>query len=91
MPEFAILSRDGLRLQPGRKDKADAEPHASCTLWLDVEELAALCSTVKERAAIEWGPEVYPYGRRVLGFRDPDGNLVILSEVTADPPTCEQN
>ena len=85
-PEFAILNRDGLRLQLGKVEASRSG--SSATLWLDVEELAALHSTVQNRTSIEWGPEVYSYGRREFGFRDPDGNLVILSELTSDPPTC---
>jgi hypothetical protein len=88
-PEFAILSRDGLRLQLGKAEASGSGSNA--TLWLDVEELAALYSTVQNRASIEWGPEVYSYGRREFGFRDPDGNWVIVSEVTSDPPTCLDN
>ena len=84
-PEFAILDRDGLRLQLGKAEESGSG--SSATLWLDVEELAALHSTVQTRTSIEWGPEVYSYGRREFGFRDPDGNSVILSEVTSDPPT----
>jgi catechol 2,3-dioxygenase-like lactoylglutathione lyase family enzyme len=85
-PEFAILNRDGLRLQLG---KAEAPASgSSASLWLDVEELATLHAHVRDRVTIEWGPEVYSYGRREFGFKDPDGNWVILSEVTGDPPTC---
>jgi hypothetical protein len=43
---------------------------------------------VKVQTAIEWGPEVYAYRRREFAFRDPDGNSVIVSEVTSDPLTC---
>jgi catechol 2,3-dioxygenase-like lactoylglutathione lyase family enzyme len=82
-PEFAILSRDGLRLQLGRIEVSRSDSNA--TLWLDVEELAALHSKVQNQKSIEWGPEVDSYGRREFGFRDPDGNWVILSEVTSDP------
>lgn len=88
-PEFAILSRDGLRVQLGKAKPSGSEPGA--TLWLDVEELPALHSNVQSHATIEWGPEVYSYGRREFGFRDPDGNWVILSEITSDPPTCADN
>jgi catechol 2,3-dioxygenase-like lactoylglutathione lyase family enzyme len=65
-PPFAILRRDGLRLQLGRRENG-------------------------ARAAIEWGPEVYAYHRREFAFRDPDGHVVILSEVTDDPPTCRED
>ncbi len=85
-PEFAILSRDGLRLQLGRAQESRSD--SSSTLWLDVEDLAALHSKIQSQTSIDWGPEVYSYGRREFGFRDPDGNWVILSEVSHDPPTC---
>jgi catechol 2,3-dioxygenase-like lactoylglutathione lyase family enzyme len=88
-PEFAILNRDGLRLQLGKDSRDGSGP--SATLWLDVEELAALHAHVRDHTTIEWGPEVYSYGRREFGFKDPDGNWVILSEVTSDPPTCVDN
>jgi hypothetical protein len=45
---------------------------------------------VKDRVAIEWGPEVYDYGRREFALRDPDGYLVIFSEETDDPPTTAE-
>ena len=90
-PEFAILNRDGLRLQLGRNESADSESISSATLWLDVEELTTFYASVQHQTDIEWGPEVYSYGRREFGFRDPDGNRVILSEVTNDPPTCVDN
>ena len=90
-PEFAILLRDGLRLQLGRAERDDVGLGAAATLWLDVEELPALHASIAKQTTIEWGPEVYSYGRREFGFRDPDGNWVILSEVTSDPPTCVDN
>jgi predicted enzyme related to lactoylglutathione lyase len=90
-PEFAILGRDSLRLQLGKSDTSHAQPRASCTLWLDVEDISDLHSKIKERSTVEWGPGVYSYGRREFGFRDPDGNLVILSEATQDPSTCQEH
>ena len=79
--EFAILERDGARVQLARGRSPDPGGRASGTLWIDVEDLATLHAQVKARVPIEWGPAVYFYGRRELGFRDPDGNLVILSDV----------
>jgi catechol 2,3-dioxygenase-like lactoylglutathione lyase family enzyme len=86
-PEFAILHTDGVRLQLGRQAQGEAERQASGMLWLDVEDIAALHAHVATHVRIAWGPEVYWYGRREFGFHDPDGNLLILSEVTSDPPT----
>ncbi len=88
-PQFAILSRDGVRLQLGKSEgAAGPAERSSCTLWIDVAEIGELYSTIKEKVSIEWGPEVFFYGRREFAFRDPDGHLVTLSEVTDDPPTC---
>ena len=90
-PNFAIFSRDGLRLQLSRRQSASVPiSHPACTLWLDVEGVCNLHSTLKGKVSIEWGPEVYFYHRREFAFRDPDGHLIILSEVTDDPPTCEE-
>ena len=66
-----------------------AQPPA-CNLWIDVAEIGELNSTIKEKVSVEWGPEVFFYGRREFAFKDPDGHLVTLSEVTDDPPTCKE-
>jgi len=44
--------------------------------------------TVRGRAEILWGPEVYDYGRREFSCRDPNGYALVFSELTAEPPTC---
>jgi catechol 2,3-dioxygenase-like lactoylglutathione lyase family enzyme len=87
LPEFAILSRDGLRLQLGLSESSGV---GSCTLCFDVWDATALHSRIKEKVEIEWGPEVYFYHRRQFAFRDPDGHTVIVSEVTTDPVTCPE-
>jgi len=84
-PQFAILSRDGLRLQLGVSDQREI---GSCTLCFDVTDAMAWHSRIQAKAHIEWGPEVYFYHRREFAFRDPDGHLIIVSEVTSDPVTC---
>jgi catechol 2,3-dioxygenase-like lactoylglutathione lyase family enzyme len=90
-PQLAILSRDRVRLQLGsHTGTPGAAQHSGCTLWLDVEALSDLYASVSEKVGVEWGPEVYFYGRREFAFRDPDGHLIIVSEVTHDPPTCDQ-
>ena len=86
-PEFAILNRDGLRLQLGVSDSSEV---GSCTLCFDVTDATALHSKIKEKVEIEWGPEVYFYHRREFAFKDPDGHTVIVSEVTNDPVTCKE-
>ncbi len=86
-PEFAILSRDGLRLQLGLGDSASV---GSCTLCFDVTDALAWHSHVNAKVPIEWGPEVYFYHRREFAFRDPDGHTIIVSEPTSDPVTCSE-
>ena len=92
-PQFAILTRDGVRLQLGNREKnsVTAPSHPPCTLCLDVSGINDLHSAIRDKVNIEWGPEVYFYHRREFAFRDPDGHLVILSEVTADAPTCKED
>jgi len=84
-PEFAILHRDGVRLQ---LVKSSQEDKASSSLWLDVADIGDFLAATRQRARIEWGPEVFFYQRREFAFRDPDDHLIILSEITTDPPTC---
>ena len=84
-PQFAILNRDGLRLQLG---VSDGPTIGACTLCFDVTDAAALHSEIKKKVSIDWGPEVYFYRRREFAFRDPDGHTVIVSEATSDPVTC---
>ena len=87
-PQFAILNREGLRLQLSRRESPSTSS-PGCSIWLDVTGVVDLHSVIKEKTNVEWGPEVYFYHRREFAFRDPDGHLVILSEITDDPPTCE--
>jgi len=84
-PIFCILDRVGVRIafvQGG-------PPSSSAELSIDVEDAAGWHRKLKKKVAIEWGPEVYSYGRREFAFRDPDGHMIILSEPTKDPPTCQ--
>ena len=87
-PRFALLSRDGVQIQIGGPagKKTDAE-RPTVTLYLDVDDALALHAELKDKVAIEWGPEVFFYQRREFAFRDPDGHLIIVSEETDDPPT----
>jgi catechol 2,3-dioxygenase-like lactoylglutathione lyase family enzyme len=93
-PTFVILERDTLRLQfytcgPGATG-ADQPVIGEATLNLDVDDARALHQSLGGRVAVEWGPEVYWYGRREFAIRDPDGYLLIVSEETDDPPTCQE-
>jgi uncharacterized glyoxalase superfamily protein PhnB len=90
-PVFAMLRRGRVCLQfggPGGK-RAEGSP-STCTLYFDATDVVTLHDQLKERTRIEWGPEVYFYGRREFAVRDPDGNLLVFSEETSDPPTCRE-
>jgi catechol 2,3-dioxygenase-like lactoylglutathione lyase family enzyme len=91
-PTFALLSRDGVQMQIGgpEADKRAAE-RPTVTLYLDVEDARGWHARLKDRVAIEWGPEVFFYQRREFAFRDPDGHLIIVSEETSDPPTFRED
>jgi hypothetical protein len=58
------------------------------TLSFDVNDARAIHATLQGRMTVEWGPEVYWYGRREFAVSDPSGYLIIFSEQTEDPPTC---
>jgi uncharacterized glyoxalase superfamily protein PhnB len=66
------------------------EPRLAGQLWIHVTDVMALHARVAEKGvAIEWGPEVYSYGRREFAIKDNNGYLLALSEATSDPPTCD--
>lgn len=88
-PSFAILDRDRINIQfelvkPG-------VTIGNATLSFDVEDALVVREQLAGRVQIEWGPEVYWYGRREFAIRDPDGYLLIISEETGDPPTREKS
>jgi uncharacterized glyoxalase superfamily protein PhnB len=74
-------------LQLGVSDSASI---GTCTLVFDVSDATALYSEIRKKVDIEWGPEVYFYHRREFAFRDPDGHMIIVSQVTSDPVTCPE-
>jgi catechol 2,3-dioxygenase-like lactoylglutathione lyase family enzyme len=80
-PTFAILERDGVRIQFFVPEDEMAAGQAM--LSFDVEDARALHSSLAGRVAIIWGPEVYWYGRREFAIHDPDGYMVIISEPIA--------
>lgn len=90
-PEFAILVRGPVELQLSRATDVGPSSPRTSSLWVEVEDIAAFHAAMAADLPIEWGPEVYAYGRREYAVRDPDGNLVILSEATDDPPTCPES
>lgn len=82
-PRFALLENGEVGLQIGGID-ADRLPdqRSTCSLYFDVDDVRAIHAALAGKVAIEWGPQEFDYGRRELALRDPDGNLLILSEAT---------
>jgi len=91
-PQFALVSRGAVQLQIGgpEANKRPSDP-PTVTLYLNVDDVRAVLAEMKDRVAIEWGPEVFFYQRREFAFRDPDGHLIIVSEETDDPPTLTED
>jgi catechol 2,3-dioxygenase-like lactoylglutathione lyase family enzyme len=88
---FAILDRDAVSLGFFTLDAHRGKVTiGTADLYLGTEDVLGLHAAIKERVKIEWGPEVYFYGRREFAVRDPDGYLLIFTEPTDDPPTCPE-
>jgi catechol 2,3-dioxygenase-like lactoylglutathione lyase family enzyme len=89
-PSFAILHRDSASVQFYTATEPPAEPVGHATIYFDVDDTHALHAILHGCVPVEWGPEVYWYGRREFAIRDPSGYLLIFSETTDDPPTCQE-
>ena len=63
-------------------------PALSGQLWIDVDNVLALHARLVGKVPLEWGPEVYGYGRREFAIKDPNGYLLAFSERTTEPPDC---
>jgi catechol 2,3-dioxygenase-like lactoylglutathione lyase family enzyme len=87
-PCFALLERDDVCVQFYVADASRGEAVGNATLSFEVDDARAIHRELAARATVEWGPEVYWYGRREFAIRDPNGYLIIFSEPTTDPPTC---
>ena len=56
------------------------EPGLSGQLWIDVDDVMALHAKLAGKVSMEWGPEVYGYGRREFAIKDPNGYLLAFSQ-----------
>lgn len=59
-------------------------------LSIEVIDARALHALLEPTVPIEWGPEVYSYGRREFAIRDPDRYVIIFTEPTDEPPTTSE-
>jgi catechol 2,3-dioxygenase-like lactoylglutathione lyase family enzyme len=87
-PSFVVMHRDDVVLQFALAQPG--EPVGHVTIALNVDDARAVYLAVKDRVIIDWGPEVYWYGRREFSFRDPDGYPIIISEATNDPVEADR-
>jgi DNA-binding transcriptional MerR regulator/catechol 2,3-dioxygenase-like lactoylglutathione lyase family enzyme len=91
-PTFAIIARGEAWLQLYVPERARTEPYGEgVSLSFNVVDARPVYEAVKDRVTIDWGPEVYSYGRREFSFKDPDGYGIIISAETSDPPDCEES
>ncbi len=86
-PTFVVMTRGRVTLQ--FQQTGGDRVHGMATLCFDVDDAMAVFRAVADRVEVAWGPEVYGYGRREFSFHDPDGYPILISEETADPPTCD--
>jgi catechol 2,3-dioxygenase-like lactoylglutathione lyase family enzyme len=90
-PVSCVLDRDEVSIGFYIPDEPEAGPGPGTGMFLiDVEDVEGLHAVLKDRVEIAWGPEVYPYARREFAVYDPEGNLLIFSEPTGDPPTVAE-
>lgn len=87
-PTFVIVARDEITVQFFLSNVDPPPADARPVLSFDVDDARAIHATLLGKVNIEWGPEVYWYGRREFAILDPDGTMLIFSEPTSDPPTC---
>src|SRR5712675_3707220 len=85
-PTFAILCRDSIRLGFFERSEHQPGPIGYAELYIQVADSLQVYELIHAHLPIEWGPDVYSYGRREFAFRDPDGYLVILTEPTEETP-----
>jgi catechol 2,3-dioxygenase-like lactoylglutathione lyase family enzyme len=87
-PSFVLMRRDGVVLQ---FILAQPNEHVgNVTISLNVDDALAIHQAVAGKVEVEWGPEVYWYGRREFSFRDPDGYALIISAETSDPVESQE-
>jgi len=89
-PTFVILDRDGLSVQFYVPESAEHSATGEAVLSFEVDNALAMHRFLDGRLTVEWGPEVYWYGRREFAVRDANGYLIIFSEPTNDAPTCRE-
>jgi catechol 2,3-dioxygenase-like lactoylglutathione lyase family enzyme len=95
-PTFTILGRDDVQLQfyVLAKDSPSGSNTAAVAgegvINIETSDVRELHAALDGQVPVEWGPEVYTYGRREFAVRDPSGYLVIFTEETRDDPADDE-
>jgi catechol 2,3-dioxygenase-like lactoylglutathione lyase family enzyme len=89
-PTFVILNRDKVRLAFFEPDEQRPGPLGYAQFYLEVTGALEIHQALEATTTIDWGPEVYSYGRREFAVTDPNGYLIIFTEETSDPPTTSE-
>ncbi len=89
-PTFALLTRDNVTIGLFEPMQDQSQSIGYAELYIEVDSAQELHAAWKERVKVEWGPEVYSYGRREFAVRDPDSYLVIFTEPTEDPVSADE-
>lgn len=59
------------------------DPALSGQLWIDVDDVMALHARLVGKVPIEWGPEVYDYGRLEFAIKDCNGYVLTFGAPAA--------
>ena len=90
-PTFVMLDRDAVSLGFFAPDAhRGLVTIGTADLYVAAEDVRGLHARLKDVVPIEWGPEVFFYGRREFAVRDPDGYVLIFTEPTDEAPTCAE-
>jgi catechol 2,3-dioxygenase-like lactoylglutathione lyase family enzyme len=89
-PAFVILNRDQVNLGFYLFGNGRSGAIGYAELYIEVNDARAEHKRLGDQLPIEWGPEVYSYGRREFAIRDPDQYLVIFTEPTDDKPSTAE-
>jgi catechol 2,3-dioxygenase-like lactoylglutathione lyase family enzyme len=89
-PTFALMRRDATTVGFFEQTEHHRGAIGDVELYVEVTGAAALHVFLLPRVPIEWGPEIYAYGRREFAIRDPDHYLIIFTEPTAERPTTSE-
>ncbi len=88
-PTFVILVRDDVTLHFYVADGAVSVD--SGAIYIDADNGEQEFERLAGRVAVDWGPEVYWYGRYEFSFKDPNGYDIVISQETDRTPTCSED